>query len=478
MWPDGICRTTDRHYTKTVQFQDINYQLCKPDDKDTIFGGWAGFLNYFDSSIDFSLSFLNRSMSANGLEAGIFIENTGDDFDAVRDEYNGVLEAQLALGNNSIIKTKYLTFGLDAKSHKDAENKLKSIESAVLSNFKKLGVPAAPLSGKARLRLLHSIFHIGTSQPFRFNWKWLVPSGLSVKDFVSPSSFEFKTGNSFRMGDTFGQANFLQIDAAELDDRVLADLLDVESDILVTLHPSIRIGSDHRYARLDTLGPGYSAEELRAIIAGTKKAPQRKKPRQEKPINLLVDIQAQMQQGKGPGYERWAKSFNLKQMAETVLYLQEHDLLYYPDLAKKATVSSDRFRELSAEIKAAEQRMAELSILRTHIINYAKTRDTYVAYRKAGYSKKFLAEHESDILLHKAAKKYFDDAGLKKLPAVKEINSEYAELIAKKKTAYAEYRKSRDEMKELLIVKANVDRILGIEKDAEIEKDEPTSTRS
>ena len=104
-----------KHYTKTVQFQDINYQLCKPDDKDTIFGGWAGFLNYFDSSIDFSLSFLNRSMSANGLEAGIFIEDTGDEFDSVRDEYNDVLEAQLALGNNSIIKTKYLTFCREMK---------------------------------------------------------------------------------------------------------------------------------------------------------------------------------------------------------------------------------------------------------------------------------------------------------------------------------------------------------------------------
>ena len=231
MWPDGICRTTDKHYTKTVQFQDINYQLCKPDDKDTIFGGWAGFLNYFDSSIDFSLSFLNRSVSSNGLASGIFIAPTGDEFDGVRDEYNGVLEAQLALGNNSIVKTKYLTFGIDARSHKDAENKLKSIEIAVLSNFKKLGVPAAPLSGKARLRLLHSIFHIGTSHPFRFNWKWLVPSGLSTKDFIAPSGFEFKTGNSFRMGDVIGQANFLQIDAAELDDRVLADLLDVESDI-------------------------------------------------------------------------------------------------------------------------------------------------------------------------------------------------------------------------------------------------------
>ena len=162
MWPDGICRTTDKHYTKTVQFQDINYQLCKPDDKDTIFGGWAGFLNYFDSSIDFALSFLNRSVSSNGLESGIFIAPTGDEFDSVRDEYNGVLVAQLALGNNSIIKTKYLTFGIDARSHKDAEVKLKSIEIAVLSNFKKLGVPAAPLSGKARLRLLHSIFHIGS----------------------------------------------------------------------------------------------------------------------------------------------------------------------------------------------------------------------------------------------------------------------------------------------------------------------------
>lgn len=198
----------------------------------------------------------------------------------------------------------------------------------------------------------------------------------------------------------------------------------------------------------------------------------------EKTDQSLVDIQARMQQGKGPGYERWAKTFNLKQMAETVLYLQEHDLLYYPDLAKKANGLSDRFRELTAQIKAPEQRMVELSILRTHIINYAKTRDTYVAYCKAGYSKKLLAEHESDILLHKAAKKYYDDAGLKKLPAIKEINSEYDELISKKKTAYADYRKARDEMKELLIVKANVDRILGIEKDAEIEKDEPTSTRS
>ena len=213
---------------------------------------------------------------------------------------------------------------------------------------------------------------------------------------------------------------------------------------------------------------------------GTKKAPQRKKPRAKKQtqINLLIDIQARMQQGKGPGYQHWAKSFNLKQMAQTVLYLQERGLLDYDELVKKASGASARFRELSAEIKAAEQRMAELSVMRSHIINYAKTRDTYVAYRKAGYSKKYLSEHESNILLHKAAKKFFDDAGVQKLPSVKEINAEYAELLAKKKTAYAEYTKTREEMKELLVAKANVDRILGIEKDAENGKDEQNKTRS
>ena len=245
-------------------------------------------------------------------------------------------------------------------------------------------------------------------------------------------------------------------------------------------NPSIRTSPEHRFARFDTLGSGYSAEELRAIIAGTRKTPQRKKSRAERKqqINLLVDIQARMQQGKGPGYERWAKSFNLKQMAQTVLYLQEHDLLNYDVLAKKTDSATARFNELSAEIKAAEQRMAELSVMRRHIVNYAKTRETYVAYRKAGYSKQFLAEHESDILLHKAAKKYFDESGVQKLLTVKNIDAEYSELVAKKKAAYSEYRKAREEMKELLVVKGNVDRILGIEKDNAAEKEGPSAARS
>lgn len=240
-------------------------------------------------------------------------------------------------------------------------------------------------------------------------------------------------------------------------------------------NPSIRIDGKHRFARFDTLGAGYSADELRAIISGTKKRPERKRKAKEKEgVSLLVDIRKKMQQGKGPGYARWAKSFNLKQMAQTVLYLQEHNLLDYAELSQKAADAANKFNQLTAEIKDAEKRMAEISVMRTHIINYAKTREIYVGYRKAGYSKKYLAEHEADIILHKAAKKYLDDAGLKHFPSVKQLDTEYAELLSKKKEIYAAYRKAREESRELLTAKANVDRILGIEKDGASEKETPS----
>ena len=277
----------------------------------------------------------------------------------------------------------------------------------------------------------------------------------------------------------------LAIDAAlskqpESFEELLSLLVEAGCEIKKRKNPSIRINSDHRFARFDTLGAGYSADELRAIIAGTKKAPQRKKQSsaKQKPVSLLVDIQQKMQEGKGPGYERWAKSFNLKQMAQTVIFLQEHNLLNYADLAEKTESASEAFRKLSDQIKDAEKRMAEISVLRSHIINYAKTREVYVGYRKAGYSTKYLTEHEADILLHKAAKKYFDEAGIQKLPSVKALNVEYAELLAKKKEAYTEYRWVREEMRELLVVKANVDRILGIEKEGEIQKEDPNKNRS
>lgn len=218
-------------------------------------------------------------------------------------------------------------------------------------------------------------------------------------------------------------------------------------------------------ARMDEkLGEGYSEAEIRAVLAGEKNHTPRRKDAVSTPtpkVNLLVDIQAKLQARKGAGYARWAKVFNLKQMAQTMNYLTEHGLLEYVVLEEKAAAATARHNELSAQIKAAETRMAEIAVLRTHIINYAKTREVYAAYRKAGYSKKFLAEHEAEILLHKAAKQAFDDLGIKKLPTVKSLQAEYATLLEEKKKDYAEYRHSREEMRELLAAKANVDRLMG-----------------
>ena len=175
---------------------------------------------------------------------------------------------------------------------------------------------------------------------------------------------------------------------------------------------------------------------------------------------------------------RWAKVFNLKQMAQTMNYLTEHNLLDYAVLEEKAAAATAHHNELSARIKAAEKRMAEIAVLRTHIINYAKTRETYVAYRKAGYSKKFRQEHEEEILLHQAAKNAFDDMGVKKLPKVKELQAEYAKLLEEKKKTYAEYRRSREEMRELLKAKENVDRILNMKEEKQTEKDRNQTERS
>ena len=230
------------------------------------------------------------------------------------------------------------------------------------------------------------------------------------------------------------------------------------------------------FIRLDTrsMGQEYSLAELTAILAGEKMhSPGTKKihPADPPRVNLLVDMQAKLQAGKGAGYVRWTSSFNLKQMAQTMNYLTEHRLMNYADLSQKATEASAEYNDLSAKIKAAEKRMAEIAVLKTHIINYAKTRDVYVAYRKAGYSKSFKAAHEGEILLHQAAKKAFDDLGLKKIPTVKELQAEYAALLVEKKSAYADYRKARDEMKELLTVKANVDRLMGFDRSGR-EKDE------
>ena len=236
VFPDGICRVTDTYYTKTIQFQDINYQLSQNEDKTAIFDGWCDFLNYFDASVHFQLTFLNMAANKDTYGTQITIPLRGDEDDAIRTEYTQMLRDQLAKGNNGLIKTKYLTFGIEADGMKTAKPRLERIETDVLNNFKRLGVAAEPLNGADRLRLLHDMLRIDDPAPFRFSWDWLAPSGLSVKDFIAPSSFEFAKGNYFGIGQKRGAVSFLQILAPELNDRMLADFLDMESSLIVTMH--------------------------------------------------------------------------------------------------------------------------------------------------------------------------------------------------------------------------------------------------
>ena len=236
IWSDGICLTNGTRYTKTLQFQDINYQLAQNEDKTAIFDGWCDFLNYFDSSIHFQLSFLNVAVGMDAFEQSISIPLQGDAFDSIREEYAAMLQNQLAKGNNGLVKTKYLTFGIEVETIKTAKPRLERIEIDILNNFKRMGVAAESLNGKERLRLMHSIFHMDTKERFAFEWDWLPRSGLSTKDFIAPTGFEFRNGRRFRMGGKLGSVSFLQILAPELNDRMLADFLNMESSLIVTMH--------------------------------------------------------------------------------------------------------------------------------------------------------------------------------------------------------------------------------------------------
>ncbi len=236
MFPDGICRVGDDYYTKTIQFQDINYQLAQQEDKTEIFEEWCSFLNFFDSSVHFQLSFMNFATEISDFEKKIAIDHQNDGFNAVRDEYSGVLLKNMQAGNNGLTKVKYISFGIHADSMKSAKPRLVHIEMDILNNFKRLGVRAETLDGEQRLELMHRQMHMGETSKFRFDWKYLVQSGLSVKDFIVPSSFEFPTGRYFKMGDTWCAMSFLSIDASDISDRMLADFLGMESSQIVTMH--------------------------------------------------------------------------------------------------------------------------------------------------------------------------------------------------------------------------------------------------
>ena len=236
MFPDGICRVSDRYYTKTIQYQDINYQLAQQEDKTAIFEEWCSFLNFFDSSIHFELSFMNMATDAEVFEKNIRIPLRNDHFTSVRSEYSQMLKTQLAQGNNGLTKTKYITFGIEAESMREAKPRLDHVQTNLMNNFKRLGVVAKVLNGKDRLQLMHAMFHMGDNDRFYFDWNWLAGSGLSVKDFIAPTSFSFPGGRTFTMGSLHGAMSYLQITASDLSDQLLKDFLDMETSEIVTMH--------------------------------------------------------------------------------------------------------------------------------------------------------------------------------------------------------------------------------------------------
>ena len=227
MGRDGICRVEEHLYSKTVRFYDINYQLAQNEDKNTIFESWCDFLNYFDASIRFQLSFINHKSDMSEYNKVIQIEPQHDQFDDVRMEYAQMLKQQLAKGNNGLVRTKYITFSIEAKSVREAKPRLERIETDILNNFKVLGVKAYPLNGVERLQIMYETFHQEEQQKFDFSYDRILQSGLTTKDFIAPTSFLFKSGKDFMMGDTYGAASYLNILAPELTDKVLAEFLDI-----------------------------------------------------------------------------------------------------------------------------------------------------------------------------------------------------------------------------------------------------------
>ena len=235
MYPDGICKVTEKKYSKSIAYDDINYQLAQADDKTAIFENWCDFLNYFDATVSVQLSFINRGTRSGGAEEVIAIPAQNDAFNSIRTEYADMLKHQLAKGNNGFVKSKYITFSVEADNLNAAKARLARIETDILNNFKVLGAAARSMTGYERLEALHSVFH-PEGEPFRFSWDWLTPSGLTTKDFIAPSSFRFGEGRYFRMGRKIGAVSFLEILAPELNDRMLADILDLETGIVVNLH--------------------------------------------------------------------------------------------------------------------------------------------------------------------------------------------------------------------------------------------------
>ena len=236
MGRDGICRVQDRFYSKTIRFYDINYQLAQNEDKNAIFENWCDFLNYFDSTIHFQLSFINQHSNMAEYEKVIHINPQEDEFDDLRMEFAQMLNNQLAKGNNGLMRTKYITFGIEAENIREARPKLERIESDIMNNFKILGVTAYPLNGTERLQIMYETFNQDSKVPFHFSYDEVLRTGLSTKDYIAPTSFVFKNGKDFQMGGTIGAVSYLQILAPELTDKMLAEFLEMDSNLMVNFH--------------------------------------------------------------------------------------------------------------------------------------------------------------------------------------------------------------------------------------------------
>ena len=236
MFRDGICRVDDTHYTKCIMFGDINYQLAQNEDKTAAFEYWCDFYNYFDPSISIQISCMNQYVNVSEMEGSIELPMKNDGFDEIREEYAGVLKTQLAKGNNGLMRKKYVTFGIEAENVRVAKPRLERIETDIMNNLKAMGVSSHPLSGYERLKLLYQTMNPDLQEPCLFNFDMVARTGLSTKDFIAPTSFNFGNKSYFQMGNNIGAVSFLQILAPELSDKMLAEFLDMDNSIVVNLH--------------------------------------------------------------------------------------------------------------------------------------------------------------------------------------------------------------------------------------------------
>jgi hypothetical protein len=241
MLKDGVCRVGADYYTKTLEYEDITYAVASTEAQAAIFDGWCAFLNYFDSALPFQMSFINhRSRPENRYTVNIPARK--DSYEGIRDEFKAMLENQVARSNNGITRAKYLTFGVHADSLEAARPRLERIEADLAGNFKKLGVQSRALNGRERMEVLHGQLHpasrapAGSREPFVFSWADIPKTGMSTKDFIAPTSFDFRQSRVFRVGSTWGAASYLQIMASELSDKLLRELLEMDAEMAVTMH--------------------------------------------------------------------------------------------------------------------------------------------------------------------------------------------------------------------------------------------------